>query len=123
MIAEDGTQLGVLSTNEARWKAREAGLGRRWGSLSAGLGYLWVLLASSGVSWAVFGSSLGLLGAPLGSPLDRLGRAWAEVGLSWTSQGSSWASFPRNVHLASTKPPLWDARLANLVPVAAPGRW
>jgi len=26
VIAEDGTQLGVLSTNEARWKAREAGL-------------------------------------------------------------------------------------------------
>ena len=26
MIDEDGTQLGVLSTNEARWKARDAGL-------------------------------------------------------------------------------------------------
>jgi translation initiation factor IF-3 len=26
VIDEDGTQLGVLSTNEARWKAREAGL-------------------------------------------------------------------------------------------------
>ena len=26
MIDEDGTQLGVLSTNEARWKARESGL-------------------------------------------------------------------------------------------------
>jgi translation initiation factor IF-3 len=26
VIDEDGTQLGVLSTNEARWKARDAGL-------------------------------------------------------------------------------------------------
>ena len=26
MIAEDGSQLGIISTNEARWKARESGL-------------------------------------------------------------------------------------------------